>query len=136
MNQPEFALDLEVPGLKPDHRAIIHVRADTYEDFEARLYNLARLAGGAEIHHMLPGLVGLNCPPRYAAADYERLHTPAVPANGSHAIHVRAGSLPPAPPEDPELCPDHGTAKASKFGGLYCPAQISEDGDYCHWTAA
>ena len=37
--------------------------------------------------------------------------------------------------QDPDeaVCPVHNTAKASKFGGLYCPARDETTGEYCNW---
>lgn len=29
-------------------------------------------------------------------------------------------------------CPEHGRSARSRYGGLYCPAQL-EDGSYCKW---
>lgn len=45
-------------------------------------------------------------------------------------------SAPAAPHPSPAAgptCPDHGLARPSKRGGLYCPG-VTADGAYCPWT--
>jgi hypothetical protein len=37
--------------------------------------------------------------------------------------------------ESSVLCPVHGKAKASKFGGFFCPERIDEE-TFCDWTYA
>jgi len=35
----------------------------------------------------------------------------------------------------PHLCPEHGRARQSQWGGYHCPTQL-EDGSYCKWRWA
>ena len=37
-------------------------------------------------------------------------------------------------PRQEDVCPEHGIAAASKFGGLYCPTKL-EDGSWCPWRS-
>lgn len=44
-----------------------------------------------------------------------------------------APAAPQPPPAAGPTCPDHGLARPSQRGGLYCPG-ITADGAYCPWT--
>lgn len=72
------------------------------------------------------------------SAALDELASFAVVARSQRAQAVAAPARRKASPapvpihDDGPICPDHGTARVSQFGGLYCPAKT--DAGHCKWT--
>ncbi len=112
-DQPAFAVDIKHND-PLGGEWMLHVRADDWETFAARL---------AEAGRAFP----------FARTTYARdAEPPALLRQAREAAARTAGH--PRQGEEP-TCPEHGGGKPSlRHGGFYCPAR-NDDDTYCRWTS-
>lgn len=110
MTDRAFALDITTRDANGD--AMWHARGDNAAEFA---YNVA------ELIRMQPHLAGFVSNTGRGIAPAPQGSRDMTPT----AITARAAEVEP-------VCPEHGEARPSKFGGVYCTS-ANGDGTFCPW---
>lgn len=131
-DQPAFAIDMKWTEIMTGVEFMLHIRADTYDEFTARLRQGERLTPAGQV---APAAAPAAAPPRLDPAhkaDGQRYKRRL--AGGFPSEH-RRGGVQPTPATGP-VCPEHDDKpmKKSNFNGHYCTAKLS-DGTYCQEVA-
>lgn len=108
-----FSVDISIKD-ELGNSAMWHARADTGMDFAAKVAELVAMQ------------------PQLRTFVYDRRGIAPSPDGSKDmqpaAVAARAAQLDTSP-----VCPEHGAASPSKFGGVYC-SQGNGDGTFCKWT--